>query len=104
MSKISEPAHRPDDRTKKLFPYLRCQAFAVRDIRRPCVRERVRPCAPRGIQKTLVTFGAIPSFVILTSNYPLGAKIWALQRNTPDFIRIDEGTSRKARISTISSQ
>lgn len=28
--------------------------------------------------------------VIWASNYPLRAKVWAFQENTPDFIRIDE--------------
>src|SRR5258706_5452989 len=104
MLKIPEPKHGPVDRTKKLFPYLGRQVFDVRGIRRACVRERVWPCAPRCVQKTLVTFRALPSFVVWASNYPLRAKIWALQRNSLGFTRIDAETSCKALISTMSSQ
>jgi poly-gamma-glutamate capsule biosynthesis protein CapA/YwtB (metallophosphatase superfamily) len=39
-----------------------------------------------------MTLGAVPSFVIWASNYPLRAKVWVLQRNTPDFMRIDEAS------------
>src|SRR6266404_1418318 len=94
MMQGSEPTHRPEDRTKKVLPYLPCQVFAVSDICRTCVRKRVRPCAPRSIQKTLMTLGAVPSFVIWASNYPLGAKVWAFQENTPDFTRILESTKQ----------
>src|SRR5216683_1075438 len=59
MMQGSEPTHRPEDRTKKVFPYLTCQVFAVSDIRRTCVRKRVRPCAPRSIQETLMTLGEV---------------------------------------------
>ena len=37
-----------------------------------------------------MTLGAVPSFVIWATDYPLRAKVRALQRNTPDFTRIDE--------------
>jgi hypothetical protein len=37
-----------------------------------------------------MTLGAVPSFVIWASNYPLGAKVRAFHENTPDFTRIDE--------------
>jgi len=37
-----------------------------------------------------MTLGAVPGFVIWASNYPLRAKVWAFQENTPDFTRIDE--------------
>jgi len=37
-----------------------------------------------------MTLGAVPSFVIWASNYPLRAKVWAFQENTPDFTGIDE--------------
>jgi hypothetical protein len=37
-----------------------------------------------------MTLGAVPSFVIWASNYPLRAKVSVLQANTPDFTRIDE--------------
>src|SRR6202795_1497300 len=101
---VSEPTHGPEDRTKKLFPYLSCQVFAVSDIRQTCVRKRVRPCAPRSIQKTLMTLGAVPGCVIRASNYPLGAKIWSLQQNTPDFAQIDETDFGEVLIGITSSQ
>ena len=104
MVQGSEPTHRPEDRTKKVFPYLTCQVFAVSNIRRTCVRKRVRPCAPRGIQKTLMTLGAVPRCIIWASNYPLGAKIWTRQQNTPDFTRIDEADFGEVLIGVTSSQ
>src|ERR1700720_4609871 len=104
MMQVSEPTHRPEDRTKKVFPYLGCQVFGVSDIRRTCVRKRGRPCAPRSIQETLMTLGSVPRCIIWASNYPLGAKIWTLQRNTPDFTRIDEADFGEVLIDVTSSQ
>lgn len=51
-----------------------------------------------------MTFGALRSFVVWASNYPLGAKVWTFQRNTQDFNRLDEGISDKALTGATSSQ
>jgi hypothetical protein len=52
-----------------------------------------------------MTLGAVPGFVISASNYPLGAKIWVLQKKYPrDFARIDEANCEEALTSVASSQ
>ena len=37
-----------------------------------------------------MTLGALPNCAVCASNHPLGAKFSALQRNIPEFTRIDE--------------
>ena len=51
-----------------------------------------------------MTLGAVPRCIIWASNYPLGAKIWTLQQNTPDFTRIDEADFGEILIGVTSSQ
>jgi hypothetical protein len=41
---------------------------------------------------------------IWAGDYPLGARVWTLQENTPDFTRIDEGISGKALTGATRSQ
>src|SRR5712692_737275 len=51
-----------------------------------------------------MTLGAVPSFVIWASNYPLRAKVWAFQENTPDFTRSTKQISGEILIGVTSSQ
>ena len=51
-----------------------------------------------------MTLGAVPRFVIWASNYPLRAKVWAFQENTPDFTGIDEQDFGEVLIGVTSSQ
>ncbi len=90
MLQVSTPTHRPQDGTKQLFPDLRCEAFIVRNTNYTSVRKCVGPCDPRSVQETLMTLGALPNCTVCASNHPLGAKFSALQRNIPEFTRIDE--------------